>query len=234
MSLPDLVELAGRLDEGAIEPVVRELESITERVPGFAVAHLLLARAYRLRGDRERALEALSRCWFWLGDAPGIREEYLALARSEEIGRAEGSDDSAQPEGSDESAQPEEDADPGAEPPVPAGDRPEELEADLQERFGDPDEVEDVEDLDTLIRELEGARISPEPDVGSTGDPAEDEEADEKGGEVVSETLARIYERQKEYAAAAEAYRELSEEHPDRSEEFREKSKEMERRARQS
>lgn len=255
MALPDLARLAEQLEDGSVDSAIEGLESFVDRYPAHGLAHLLLARAYRKQGRREQSLRQLSRSWFWLGEIPAVHEERLAIAEADALtwgessSSAAGAEDSTDAESEpdpEEAASDEEDAaDPGeaeiptGEPAIPDGDRPEELEADLKERLGNPEieDDEDLRDLDTLIRELEGARISPEPDVGSGPErPAqagEDEEDGEEEEEVVSETLARIYERQKEFAAAAEAYRELAEEHPERSEEFFEKSKEMERKAEQ-
>lgn len=245
MQLTDLSEYAARLDDDRIDSTIEELEAVLERVPDHGTAHLLLARAHRMKGRRREALRSLAECWFWLGDVPAVREEYL------EIARVEPEEDAlaGEPEAEDSPSEADDSSAPGSlpdlgetsggrtepDPAVPAGDRPEELEADLQERFGDPEleDEEDVEDLDTLIRELEGARIAPEPEMGSSERTSEEAEPDDEE-EVVSETLARIYERQKEFGAAAEAYRELAEEHPDRSDEFLEKAREMDRRADQT
>jgi regulator of sirC expression with transglutaminase-like and TPR domain len=80
-----------------------------------------------------------------------------------------------------------------------------------------------VDDLDTLIHQLETApRIRPDPDFRDEG---LDEEDEEEG--LVSETLARIYATQKQYAAAARAYEQLAELHPDRAAEFEAKASEM-------
>lgn len=90
----------------------------------------------------------------------------------------------------------------------------------------EPDFMNLAGDLDSLIEQLERApRIRPDTPV--------DEEEDEEGGggEVVSETLARIYETQQQYAAAARAYALLAEQHPARAEEFEQRAAEMRRRS---
>lgn len=80
------------------------------------------------------------------------------------------------------------------------------------------------EDLDNLIQELENARIVPDPDTSniSADVPAEGNDADEVDvdSDVVSETLARIYENQNYFGEAADVYEKLAKQQPDRSEEF--------------
>ncbi len=72
------------------------------------------------------------------------------------------------------------------------------------------------EDLDNLIQELENAKIVPDPDTSSISldAPVEDDH------DVVSETLARIYENQNYLEEAADVYDKLAGQQPDRSEEF--------------
>jgi len=72
------------------------------------------------------------------------------------------------------------------------------------------------EDLDNLIQELENAKIVPDPDTSSISldIPVEDDQ------DVVSETLARIYENQNYLEEAADVYDKLARQQPGRSEEF--------------
>jgi len=76
------------------------------------------------------------------------------------------------------------------------------------------------EDLDNLIQELENAKIVPDPNMsGMVAHPDAEEDLD-----VVSETLARIYENQNYLDEAAEVYEKLARQHPERKEEFEAKA----------
>lgn len=91
-----------------------------------------------------------------------------------------------------------------------------------------PEDAEEADDLDTLIEQLERApRIRPDPEL-HVDEP--DPEAF-GAGEVVSETLARIYETQKQFGEAARAYEQLAAQRPDRAPELMGKAEEMRRRA---
>jgi hypothetical protein len=107
---------------------------------------------------------------------------------------------------------------------------PQQEEGQIEGKTGDwssSDFFDEVSDLDELIEMLENA-----PRLRPVGDEYLDDDVEgEAGGEVVSETLARIYETQQQYAAAARAYASLAREHPERTEEFEARAAEMRRRA---
>jgi len=85
-------------------------------------------------------------------------------------------------------------------------------------------------DLDQLISELEAARIVPDPDI----DTISEDELEDDIEDLVSETLARIYAKQKYYAEAQKTYESLARKHPDRCHEFETKAIEMAKHARES
>lgn len=76
------------------------------------------------------------------------------------------------------------------------------------------------QDLNRLIEELESARIVPNPDIPVVSD----DELETEVNDVVTETLARIYENQQYFSEAILVYEKLAEQHPDRSEEFRDRA----------
>lgn len=80
-----------------------------------------------------------------------------------------------------------------------------------------------LDDLDSLIVELESARIVPRPDDDPA--PAPDLESNVDG--MVSETLANIYAAQSQYKESARIFAKLAEMHPDRADEFHSKAAEM-------
>jgi tetratricopeptide (TPR) repeat protein len=117
----------------------------------------------------------------------------------------------------------------GAPPKPSAQPRPSPLD-ELASRLPNPDQPlpDDLQDLDRLIDELESARIDPQPDVENAPAPNLDNDVDD----MVSETLARIYIAQKQYAEAARVYVRLAHQDPDRAEEYHEKAAELRRQAR--
>lgn len=84
-----------------------------------------------------------------------------------------------------------------------------------------------LDDLDSLIVELESARIVPRPD----DDPAPAANLDNDVEGMVSETLARIFASQSQFAEAARIYEKLSAVHPGRADEFRTKAAAMRQKA---
>ncbi len=100
---------------------------------------------------------------------------------------------------------------------------------ELMLRTPDPDRPlpPDIEDLDRLIDELENARIDPQPDLEDVPPPDLDHDIDD----MVSETLARIYVSQKQYAEAARVYTRLAAQEPERADEYLDKAATMRLRA---
>lgn len=74
-------------------------------------------------------------------------------------------------------------------------------------------------DLDDLIHRLENAgRIVPKQDFRPAD--AGEQEQEEEVEDMVSETLARIYEAQQQYAEAARTYERLARQHPEKQQEY--------------
>lgn len=102
---------------------------------------------------------------------------------------------------------------------------------ELAHRLPPPDQPlpPDVQDLDRLIDELEGARIDPQPDLEEVPPPDLDNDIED----MVSETLARIYISQKQYVEAARIYQRLAAQEPEQEEEYLQKAADMRMRARE-
>jgi len=151
---------------------------------------------------------------------PEATPEPEAVAEAEE-GPEAGEDDEQEPR--DEASGREAGFPPSAEP------RPSPLD-ELMRQLPDTDQPlpNDLQDLDRLIDELEGARIDPQPDVSDA--PAPDLESDID--DMVSETLARIYISQNQYEEAARVYLRLASQEPDRAKEHLEKAAALRDRAR--
>lgn len=134
------------------------------------------------------------------------------------------------------------DAQVDAEPPPPEPVRPETSSPALSRPEPPPQETTPLEppipapetaippaidsaeaDLDELIRELESARIVPDPTVKTVDVAAIESDVED----VVSETLARIYSNQRFYEEAAAVYDKLASQQPARAEEFRKKASEI-------
>ncbi|NNE69012.1 MAG: hypothetical protein HKN29_01470 [Rhodothermales bacterium] len=88
-------------------------------------------------------------------------------------------------------------------------------------------EDEPYHELDDLIKELETARIVPDPQV----EPVAPGRLEPDVEDVVSETLARIYANQKFYEEAARVYEKLAVQHADREDEFKQKASEIRQKA---
>lgn len=79
------------------------------------------------------------------------------------------------------------------------------------------------DNLERLISELEGARITPRPDIDQIPAPDFDDDIED----LVSETLARIYASQGQHLEAARVYDALAEQHPERAAYFEQRALEM-------
>ncbi len=230
-------DAARHLAEARTDEAVAVLERLAADFPAYVTAHVLLAKAYDANGRTGDALEAWHRAYFLMPGSPLIVRERTRLLRIAPFTAEFATTEAA-------TAEPEE---PLAVEPVDASaDEEEEVAVSEEEQADelDPSEPEpfepvaaepaveaalltgEADDLDTLIQQLENApRLRP--DLNFKDEAGEVDEVDED--EVVSETLARIYEAQKQYEAAARIYEQLADEHPDRAAELRSKAAEMRR-----
>lgn len=87
------------------------------------------------------------------------------------------------------------------------------------------DSFEEIDDLHQLIAELQTARITPL-EVGKSGDMQAPVMEDDIEG-MVSETLARIYASQEQYAEAADTYDQMAALHPEKADEYLHKARNM-------
>lgn len=201
-------DAARHLAEARPAEAAAVLERLVADFPTYVTAYVLLAKAYEASGRDGAALEAWHHAYFLMPGSPLIVRERTRLLRTAPVAvPVEPGGQAVSPEPSEPSVE--------EEPEVESQTDPEFASAEAEQAIGE------VDDLDTLIHQLETApRIRPDPDFRDEG-PEEDDEG------LVSETLARIYAAQKQYAAAARAYDQLAEQHPDRAAEFAAKAAEM-------
>ncbi len=224
-------DAARHLAEARTDEAVAVLERLVSDFPAYVTAHVLLAKAYEASGRSNGALESWHRAYFLMPGSPLIIRERTRLLRSVPL------EDEPAARVATESAATEFVTDePVAEfapSPTPAYETPEtdadEPLAPEETPEADPETLfdDEVDDLDTLIQQIENApRIRPD---ANFKDDSADEDDDEDHDEVVSETLARIYEAQKQYDAAAHAYEQLADQRPERATELLNKAAELRR-----
>ncbi len=212
------------LDSGRETEAIAHLEAAVPEEPTSASLRILLARAYERVGRLNQAMDAWSTALFLAPESNTARSGVRRLRRSYP------------------------DLQPATAPiTTPAPSEPEAYESDEVARSSSQIDLESSEDLepgvdarpetltpeteenlDRLIRELETARIVPDPDFEA--EPIEFDDEEEEG--LVSETLARIYAAQQQYSEAAQVYEVLADQQPERAEEFRLKAQEMKMRGR--
>jgi len=240
MPVSDLQTALAALQREDAETAVPPLQRTVAEFPAHLTAHVLLALAYESQDQWEKALKRWAIAHTLLPNSPVVRDGKARVLRrmgppaDRSVADVLAEQESQNTENSELEAlrrQVEKAARRGGAQPSP-GDASEMPQPD-QAPVDTPEErVEELRDdtsedeLDHLIEELESARIEPNPDVEDVPEPELEEEAD-----VVSETLARIYESQGQYAEAAQVYEELASEEPDRADELRDRAAEMRKRA---
>ena len=203
-------DAARHLAEERAGEAIDVLERLVGEFPAYVTAHVLLAKSYEAHGRLADALGAWHHAYFLMPGSPLVLRERARLLRAESAPAPAGPAP----------------ADP--EPPAETKTEAEQETAYVLE--ADPSLIDEVDDLDGLIEQLENApRILPGGDFDDTGLDVDEGEEDE----LVSETLARIYESQGQHEAAARAYEQLAMQQagqPERAAELRGKAAELRRR----
>jgi len=205
MQIPDIRNAIHRLNEGSPEDARVVLQRLLDEMPDHAAARVLMARSY------ESESRWTSAALHWTVAArlcPGLAHVQSAAAEAT-LRAALDSDEAV------------------AIPMTPfvrgtVDSSPVDAQQDVEDTAR-PASASDYEDLDHLIEELEDARIVPDPDV----DVLPDDELRDDIDDVVSETLAKIYENQNYFVEAAEVYEKLAVQKPDRRDEFMQRAEEM-------
>ena len=221
MSLPDVPVLLDRLAQRDTGPEDREtLRALTETFPGYVTAHVALARTCEQEGSWDEARRSWKRAHLLLPTSPAVREglRRTAAPREERSGQEHSGQEHSGEPASDDAPRAEafDEASSETSRPLEPGEAPVQVPSSDKEAH-----------LDTLIEELEGARIEPSPNPDDDV-PAPELDAD---GDVVSPTLARIYEAQGQLEEAARVHRRLAEEHPDEAEAHRRRAEALNARA---
>lgn len=217
MPLAPLQASIAQLERGEAEAAVRALEKRLERTPLHVTAWVLLARAYEAEARWADARRAWQRACFLLPTSSLVAE---GLLRTGEQALASAA---APPAGSDRTESDRTESDRAASDRAAS-------EAALEEEPSSSTPVfpaDAPDDLDTLISELDGARIVPRSDLDDLPAPDLDDDLDD----LVSETLARIYAAQEQYADAARVYAQLAEQDPARADEHHANAEAMRARA---
>lgn len=228
-------DAARHLASSQPDEAIAVLERLIVDFPCYVTAHVLLGKAYEACGRTSEALEAWHRSYFLMPGSPLIVRERMRLLRGSHPDADGASDDAPEPDEAPVGASEARHAEAGAvgaheevngveqESDTFDVDEVYSAEAGEAEEEGPPGEPDD---LDTLIYQLEHAPpIRPDVQFDEEREPLDDEEDDE----MVSETLALIYEKQKQYGAAARAYERLAGDRPERATELLSKAAEMRR-----
>ena len=212
MSVESVQKAIDLLEQGRAEQAIPLLEDTVVAYPAYAGAYVLLARAYEAGERWSLAARAWREVLLLVPDSPVAVE---GLRRSMRQGKR-----------------------PILHTPAEAYDAAEAQHENAASPLHDGDTAVDVaeaeapataaiDDLDRLIQELEGARITPRPDLDAIPEPDLDDDLDD----MVSETLARIYEAQSQFSEAANVYRALAAQNPEQRETYEAKAAEMSRKA---
>lgn len=228
------------IDRGETAEALSILQDAVRAQPGYAAAYVLMARSLEAEGRYEEAVAAWRLVRVLVPDS-GTAVEGIQRALRQRLLRASlevitvvaegldlvpGPSSAAAPQapsveppsgpGADGAENPDVPAASGPPDPAPSDDTPAPpVSAAADEEFPG--------NLDELIRELETARIVPDPTIR----PAEIDAIEPDVDDVVSETLARIYANQRHFDEAVRVYEKLALQQPARAAEFRERAAEL-------
>jgi tetratricopeptide (TPR) repeat protein len=240
------------LEKGRAEQAAPLLEDVVDAFPAYPGAYVLLGRAYEAGERWSRALDAWRAALWLVPDSPvaleGLRRSLRQGRRVQTFPAAADAESFSRMADLHRTA----DRTPREEEPEPPTEKASVLSdsaSDQSRSATDIDVAADVEamasvappapseppartslagtpaddNLERLISELEGARITPRPDIDQIPTPDFDDDIED----MVSETLARIYSSQGQHLDAARVYEALAEQHPERADYFEQKAAEM-------
>lgn len=218
MPLPELRDIARRIDAGEAREVLPTLYQLAEQLPAWGAVHVLLARALQAVDRWDEALTVWQRVAFWLPDSPVVQDGIRrALHRVMQPVITGGLSDPA-----DVLPEPLQKLTQAAAHAAQAKSESSAASA-LETTRSAPDDL----DLERLIVELESARIEPRPDLDDIPPPDLEDDVDD----LVSETLALIYASQQQFEEAARVYEKLALQHPEKAMHYREQAAKMRNKA---
>ncbi len=207
------------IKKGKAAEAIPMLESISKQMPSHVSCHVLLAQAYAAEERWQEALSSWQNASFLMPNSPAIRKgfrEVLHILSKQTIKLIAAS---PKPEVKRKNVK-------AAEKPAARPARNtfiHSIPPSLAHLAPDAESVGEDLELDDLINELESARIVPKPDHEMIQAPAVEADIDD----MVSETLARIYEGQKQFDEAARVYEKLAVIQPDRATDFEQRATEL-------
>ncbi len=228
MSVPDIKQALRHIEKEEWEQAMQLLQQWIQEFPIYPSPYVLLARLLEHQQRFMEALKLYQEARFLVPRSPiiaeGIQQVLTRLRQQQSLPRWETLNRSwiVRPvlEKIEEQKAPKAAEISFEEPPSPdASSSPEPAEQAVEE----PTASEESLDLDTLIEQLEDARIVPKPEL-SEEPPVDVTQEDLAAPEVVSETLALIYEAQEKYEQAAQIYERLAIKYPERTTEFLQKA----------
>jgi tetratricopeptide (TPR) repeat protein len=233
MALTDFPALLHRIEQDAATPEdLDALEQLAEVAPGHVTAHVALAHACEQQGRRAEARRSWRHAHLLAPSSPAVRAGLRRTADGSSAAAGATEEESFVWKRASADAGPEEAAPTAASDAAPARSSGAELTDAM------PPALEGIEaeglaasgsdDLDGLIEEIERARIEPTPDPDDV--PAPDLELGDS--DMVSPTLARIYEAQGQHAEAARVYRRLAAERPAEADAFHQQADTLDAQAR--